>query len=75
MEKYCLRLLFLNINSIGLKSKWVDARSCIKTDQYYRDANVDFEKTSKSIKEKLKVKVFSYLKDLLGVIKNYLLLL
>ena len=44
------------LNSIGLKSKWVDARSCIKTDQYYRDANVDFEKTSKSIKRKIKGK-------------------
>ena len=44
------------LNSIGLKSKWVDARTCIKTDQYYRDANVDFEKTSKSIKRKIKGK-------------------
>ena len=44
------------LNSIGLKSKWVDARSCIKTDQYYRDANVDFEKTSKSIRRKIKGK-------------------
>ncbi len=42
------------LNSIGLKSKWVDARSCIVTDEYYRDANVDFEKTSKSIKRKIK---------------------
>ena len=31
------------LNSIGLKSKWVDARSCIMTDESYRDANVDFE--------------------------------
>ena len=43
-------------NSVGLKSKWVDARSCIITDEYYRDANVDFEKTSKSIKRKIKGK-------------------
>ncbi len=42
------------LNSIGLKSKWVDARSCIITDEYYRDANVDFEKTFKSIKRKIK---------------------
>ncbi len=44
------------LNSVGLKSKWVDARSCIITDEYYRDANVDFEKTSKSIKRKIKGK-------------------
>ena len=40
------------LNSIELKSKWIDARTCIITDEYYRDANVDFEKTSKSIKRK-----------------------
>ena len=44
------------LNSIGLKTKWVDARSCVKTDEYYRDANVDFKKTSKSIKRKIKCK-------------------
>ena len=60
-------------NSVGLKSKWVDARSCIITDEYYRDANVDLERTSKSIKRKLKARV-SYRKVLLGVTKNHLLL-
>ncbi len=44
------------LDYIGLKSKWIDARSCIITDEYYRDANVDFEKTSKSIKRKIKDK-------------------
>ena len=44
------------LDSIGLKSKWIDARSCIITDGYYRDANVDFEKTSKSIKRTIKDK-------------------
>ena len=43
-------------NLIGLKSKWLDARSCVITDGFYRDANVDFEKTSKSIKRKIKGK-------------------
>lgn len=44
------------LNSIGLNTKWIDARSCIITDEYYRDANVDFEKTSKLIKRKFKDK-------------------
>ena len=47
-------IIYEFLNSIGLKSKWVDARSCIITDEYYRDANVDFEKTSKLIKRKIK---------------------
>lgn len=44
------------LNFIGLKSKWVDARSCILTDEYYRDANVDLERTSKSIKKSIRGK-------------------
>ena len=37
----------------GLEIEWVDARNCIKTDAYYRDANLDWETTSKTIKEKI----------------------
>ena len=44
------------LNFIGLKSKWVDARSCIVTDEYYRDANVDLERTSKSLKKNIRGK-------------------
>ena len=44
------------LNFMGLKSKWVDARYCIVTDEYYRDANVDLEKTSKSIKKNIRGK-------------------
>ena len=45
-----------------------------KTDQYYRDANVDFEKTSKCIKRKIKGKGLFISQGLLGVIKNHILL-
>ena len=44
------------LNFIGLKSKWVDARYCIVTDEYYRDANVDLERTSKSLKKNIRGK-------------------
>lgn len=37
----------------GLEIEWVDARNCVKTDAYYRDANLDWETTSKAIKEKI----------------------
>lgn len=36
----------------GLPNHWLDARICIKTDAYYRDANLDWEATVKAIKEK-----------------------
>ena len=28
-----------------IENKWLDARKCVKTDTYYRDANLDWEKT------------------------------
>ncbi|MCY3997971.1 MAG: aspartate kinase [Flavobacteriaceae bacterium] len=33
------------LNYIGLDTKLIDSRNCIKTDSYYRDANVDWTKT------------------------------
>lgn len=37
----------------GLPSQWLDARTCIKTDTYYRDANLDWDATTKAIQEKI----------------------
>lgn len=37
------------LNYIGIKSFWLDARKCVKTDAYYRDANLDWEQTKKAI--------------------------
>ena len=39
--------------SIGLPAKWLDARQCVKTDDYYRDANLDWELTQTKIKEQV----------------------
>lgn len=36
-----------------LPSQWLDARTCIKTDTYYRDANLDWDATTKAIQEKI----------------------
>lgn len=37
------------LNEVGIKSEWLDARECIKTDSYHRDANLDWEATQKNI--------------------------
>ena len=37
----------------GLPCQWLDARTCIKTDTYYRDANLDWDATTKAIQEKI----------------------
>ena len=41
------------LNYVGIKSKWIDARKCVKTDSYYRDANLDWEQTQKEINEQI----------------------
>ncbi|MDG5490856.1 aspartate kinase [Psychroserpens sp. SPM9] len=38
------------LNDIGLKNNWLDVREFIKTDDYYRRANVDWEQTQSAIK-------------------------
>ena len=39
------------LNDIGIKNEWVDARSCIQTDNNYREGNIDWELTNKLINE------------------------
>ncbi len=42
------------LNTQGFTTFWLDARNCIKTDDYYRAANLDWEKTQHLIKESVK---------------------
>lgn len=37
------------INESGTNCTWLDARQCIKTDNYYRDARIDWEQTQTAI--------------------------
>jgi aspartate kinase len=41
------------LNYVGCKATWVDARSYIKTDNTYKEANVDWEKTTLEIQKTL----------------------
>lgn len=41
------------LTSIGLSAHWLDARKCVKTDDYYRDANLDWERTQEKIKDQV----------------------
>lgn len=38
-------------NEIGIKNEWIDSREIIKTDNNYRDANVDWEQTQLNVKK------------------------
>ncbi len=44
------------LNAQGIETIWLDARNCVKTDAYYRDANLDWEKTQAVIKAAVKRK-------------------
>ena len=37
------------LNEIGITNTWLDVRNLIKTDNNYRDANVDWEKTQENV--------------------------
>lgn len=40
------------LNEIGLNNQWIDAREYIKTDNYYRRANVDWDTTQQLVSSK-----------------------
>lgn len=39
------------LNDIGIENRWLDVRDCIKTDNYYRNAHVDWDLTQKKIQQ------------------------
>ncbi|TYC13541.1 aspartate kinase [Bizionia gelidisalsuginis] len=39
------------LNEQSIKNTWLDVRTCIKTDSFYRRANVNWEQTQKNISE------------------------
>jgi len=53
-------------NKEGLKNNWVDVRTLIKTDDYYRRANVDWEQTQERISELLKTDQLNITQGFLG---------
>jgi len=42
-ELLSTQIISLYFNKIGLKNKWVDIRSCLKTDDQFREANINWE--------------------------------
>lgn len=48
-ELISTKIVSAYLNHIGLKSTWLDARSCIHTDNTYREGKVDWEKTLQAI--------------------------
>ena len=57
-------------NHAGLKNNWIDVRSFIKTDNNYRDAEVDWEKTQQLISKGIKKKALIITQGFLGSDEN-----
>lgn len=57
-------------NHSGLKNNWIDVRSFIKTDNNYRDAEVDWEKTQQLISKGIKKKALNITQGFLGSDEN-----
>jgi len=59
---------FMNYKNI--KTQWIDVRNFIKTDSTYRDAEVDWELTQKTISKNVKRKVLNITQGFLGSDEN-----
>ena len=53
-------------NYIGIKNQWFDVREYIKTDNYYRSANVNWEETQQTITSKFNKSVLNITQGFLG---------
>lgn len=58
------------LNEIGLKNNWLDVRDFIKTDNYYRRANVDWDKTQRLISTNFNTSVLNITQGFLGSDSN-----
>lgn len=57
-------------NEKGIKNNWIDVRNLIKTDNTYRDANVDWEATQKRITKSIKKNTLNITQGFIGADEN-----
>jgi len=58
------------LNDIGLKNNWLDVREFIKTDNYYRRANVNWDQTQAHIKSNFDTNILNITQGFLGSDQN-----
>lgn len=54
------------LNEIGIKNNWLDVRNFIKTDNYYRNAKIDWKETQQHISKGVKTNEFNITQGFLG---------
>ncbi|WP_298550221.1 aspartate kinase [uncultured Algibacter sp.] len=58
------------LNLIGLKNNWIDARTQIKTDNYYRRANVNWKDTQQLVSSNFNTSILNITQGFLGSDSN-----
>ena len=58
------------LNHIGMPAEWVDARACIKTDNFYRSAHLDWEHTQMAIQNQVQGSVLKITQGFIGSDEN-----
>ncbi len=59
-------IISVYLNFIGIKNKWLDVREYIKTDSYYRRANVNWNKTQSLISSNFNTSILNVTQGFLG---------
>lgn len=60
------KIISAYLNEVGIENQWLDARDCIKTDSYHRDANLDWEATQQNISDQVTQKKLSITQGFIG---------
>ena len=66
-ELLSTQIISLYFNKIGLRNHWIDVRNCLKTDDLYREANVDWELSASLAKH-----VFTFESDDLYITQGFI---
>jgi aspartate kinase len=54
------------LNHVGIAAEWVDARTCVKTDSFYRSAHLDWDRTQGAIQKQLQGNVLKITQGFIG---------
>ncbi|MFA5327776.1 MAG: aspartate kinase [Prolixibacteraceae bacterium] len=66
-ELFSTMIISLYFNKIGLKNRWIDVRTCLKTDDQYREGNIDWE-----LSERLSKRIFTFETEELYITQGFL---
>ncbi len=54
------------LDHMGIEAAWIDARNCIKTDNYYRSAHLDWERTQTAVQQQMQGTILKVTQGFIG---------